>query len=273
MSNKYNPLYWLIELLAWWEGSVQPSQLAVYWQCSRQHASNKLGDYRREYPLALDYDEARKTYHPADSFIPAHITCEASEYLNWLTGYSSVTQQQLATLTLQPPPRHITPQLMRPLVQALREGRRIDVEYGSMSRPGCNGRIIAPHHLVKTNTRWHIRAWCEEKSRFLDFVLSRFHGVPDLLDKSNHTAAEDNDWNTEVDIILAADPRLSPEIQHTIQQDYGMDNGQLIVRSRACMVNYTLQGLNLDPRKLEAQAEAQQVVIVNLNDIKPWLFG
>lgn len=273
MSHKHNPSYWLIELLAWWEGNVQPSQLALYWQCSRQHASNKLGEYRREYPQALDYDEARKTYHPADSFTPTHISREANEYLNWLTGYSPVAQQQLATWTLQPPPRSITPQLMRPLVQALREGRRVDVEYGSMSRPGRDGRIIAPHHLVKTSTRWHIRAWCEEKSRFLDFVLSRFHGIPELLGKSDRSVIDDNDWNMEVEIVLAPDPRLSPEIQQTIEQDYGMKNGRLVLLSRACMVNYTLQGLNLDPRKLEAQAEAQQVVIVNLNDIKPWLFG
>lgn len=273
MSHKHNPSYWLIELLAWWEGNVQPSQLALYWQCSRQHASSKLGEYRREYPQALDYDEARKTYHPADSFTPTHISREANEYLNWLTGYSPVAQQQLATWTLQPPPRSITPQLMRPLVQALREGRRVDVEYGSMSRPGRDGRIIAPHHLVKTSTRWHIRAWCEEKSRFLDFVLSRFHGVPDLLDKSNHTAAEDNDWNMEVEIVLAPDPRLSPEIQQTIEQDYGMKNGRLVLLSRACMVNYTLQGLNLDPVKIDADAKAQQLVVVNLDDIKPWLFG
>lgn len=273
MSNKQNPSYWLIELLAWWEGKVQPSQLAMYWQCSRQHASNKLGEYRCEYPQGLDYDPACKTYFPTSDHLPVHITREANEYLNWLTGYSPVMQQQLATWTLQPPPRNITPQLMRPLVQALREGRRVDVEYGSMRRPGRNGRIIAPHHLVKTSTRWHIRAWCEEKGGFLDFVLSRFHGVPDLLGKSDRSATEDSDWNREVEIILAPDPRLSPEAQSIIKQDYGMENGQLTVRSRACMVNYTLQGLNLDTRKLEAQAEAQQIVIVNLNDIKPWLFG
>lgn len=273
MTGSRHPAHWLIELLAWWEGSVQPSQLAAYWQCTRQHASKKLNIYRAEHPHALGYNEARKAYFPTDSFTPVHISCEANEYLNWLIGYSPSPQQQLATWTWQPPPRNITPQLMRPLVQALREGLRVDVEYGSMSRAGRNGRIIAPHHLVKTSSRWHLRAWCEEKRQYLDFVLSRFHGIPDLLDKSEQAAKGDSAWNTEVDIVLAADPRLSPEIQHTIQQDYGMKNNRLIVRSRACMVNYTLQGLNLDPGKLEASAEAQQIVIVNLNDIKPWLFG
>lgn len=271
--HSQNPAYWLIELLVWWEGSVQPSRLALYWQRTRQHASKKLNEYRQEHPQALGYDSARKIYFPTHNFSPTNITREANEYLNWLTGYSPTPQQQLATWTLQPPPRNITPQLMRPLVQALREGRRVDVEYGSMSRLGRNDRIIAPHHLVKTSTRWHIRGWCEEKSKFLDFVLSRFHGTPELLGKSDQTAMNDGDWNKEVEIVLAADPRLSPAAQQIIQQDYGMENGQLVLRNRACMVNYALQGLNLDPRKLEINAEAQQIVIVNLNDIKPWLFG
>jgi hypothetical protein len=52
-----------------------------------------------------------------------------------------------------------------------------------------------------------------------------------------------------------------------------MIDGRLVLSSKACMVNYLLQSLNLDPHKLEAEAEAQQLVIVNLVDIKKWLFG
>lgn len=273
MSHKHNPSYWLIELLAWWEGNVQPSQLALYWQCSRQHASSKLGEYRREYPQALDYDEARKTYHPADSFTPAHISREANEYLNWLTGYSPVAQQQLATVTLEPPSRQITPQLMRPIVQALREGRRLDVDYGSVTSAQRTGRVIAPHHLVKTATRWHIRAWCEAKMEFRDFVLSRFHDAPELLDKASIGSEQDTSWNTRITVILQADPRLTPAKRAVIEHDYGMHNGQLQLETRACMVNYLLQSLNIDPHKIEAEPEAQQLVIVNLKDVRPWLFG
>lgn len=268
-----NPAYWLIELLTWWEGRVQPGQLALYWQCTRQHASKKLNEYRALHPDALAYSRALKAYLPASGFVPASITREANEYLNWLTGYSPATQQRLAAWTLQLPPRHITPELMRPIVQALREGRRVDVDYGSITSADRNGRVIVPHHLVKTAARWHIRAWCEDKKQFRDFVLSRFHGVPELLGKSAVTCADDEDWNTEVTVVLAPDPRLGPEQRQVIEQDYGMIEGQLLLSSKACLVNYLLQSLNLDPRKLEADAKAQQLVIVNLSDIKPWLFG
>ena len=268
-----NPAYWLIELLAWWEGKVQPGQLARYWQYSRQHASKKLHEYMGSYPKALEYSSTDKCYQPSSGFEPCHISREANEYLNWLIGYSPATQQQLATWTLQSPPRHITPQLMRPIVCALREGRRLEVDYSSISSADRNGRIIVPHHLVKTATRWHLRAWCEDKKQFRDFLLSRFHGIPDLLDKSTINSADDEGWNTEVEVILAPDPRLSGEKRKIIEQDYAMIDGRLVLSSKACMVNYLLQSLNLDPHKLEAEAEAQQLVIVNLVDIKKWLFG
>lgn len=273
MSTPHNAAFWLIELLVWWEGSVRPSQLLTYWQCTRQHASKKLDQYKQARPEALEYSAARKTYLPSASFLPSYISCQANEYLNWLVGYSPVSEQQLATLTLQPPPRKITPELMRPLIRALREGRRVDVDYGSVSRAQAEGRVIAPHHLVKTANRWHIRAWCEDNQQFRDFVLSRFNGTPELLNKNTMTAVHDEAWNTQVEVVLAPDPRLSPEKRQVIEQDYGMQNGQLSLTSRACMVNYLLQSLNLDVNKIEAQPEAQQLVIVNLNDIKPWLFG
>lgn len=271
--SAHHSRYWLIELLAWWEGRVQPSQLALYWQYSRQHASKILHEYISAYPHAFKYVAKDKNYQPLADFIPAHISQEADEYLNWLTGYSPGPQQQMAAWTLQPPPRNITPQLMRPIVQALREGRRVEVDYGSISSADRSGRIIVPHHLVKTTTRWHIRAWCEQHGQFRDFVLSRFHGIPELLDKSKLSHADDYAWNTMVQIVLAPDSRLSLEKRGVIEQDYGMQNGRLELYSKACMVNYLLQSLNLDPHKLEVEAEAQQVVIVNLADIKQWLFG
>lgn len=264
---------WLIELLAWWEGTLQPIQLSQHWQCTRQHASKKLREYMDQHQCALEYHPAKKYYSPTAAFNPQLITREANEYLNWLTGYSPAPQQQLATLTLEPPSRQITPQLMRPIVQALRDGMRLDVDYGSVTSAQRTGRVIAPHHLVKTANRWHIRAWCEEKNEFRDFVLSRFRGTPQLLNKSTVGCEQDENWNTCVTVILQADPRLTPEQLAVLEHDYDMQNGQLRLQTRACMVNYLLQSLNIDPRKIEVEPEAQQLVIANLKDIKPWLFS
>lgn len=273
MTTRTSYQHRLIELLVWWEGQIQPSRLMACWHCSRQHASQKLRDYLNDYPDALQYCSKAKTYRPAPDFVPELISGWADEYLGWLSGQAAGQPGQLPVEILQTPARTVTPHTMRPLMRALRENLRIEVDYGSVTSAERNGRIIVPHHLVKTANRWHIRAWCEKSREFRDFVLSRFHGAPELLDKSTVTSAEDDAWNTQVELILAPDHRLSPEKQQVIEQDYGMIHGQLRYATRACMVNYLLQSLNIDPHKLEAHAEAQQLVVVNFSDIRPWLFG
>lgn len=273
MTPRTSYQHWLIELQVWWEGQIQPSRLMECWHCSRQHASQKLRDYLNDYPDALQYCSKAKTYRPAPDFAPELNNGRADEYLGWLSGQTAGKSGQLPVEILQTPTRTITPQTMRPLIRALRENLRIEVDYGSVTSAERHGRIIVPHHLVKTANRWHIRAWCEKSREFRDFVLSRFYGEPELLDKSSVTPEDDQGWNTQVDIVLAPDHRLSREKQTVIEQDYGMSNGQLRYATRACLVNYLLQSLNIDAHKLESQAEAQQLVVVNISDIKPWLFG
>ncbi|HAQ86445.1 MAG TPA: WYL domain-containing protein, partial [Pseudomonas sp.] len=46
---------------------------------------------------------------------------------------------------------------------------------------------------------------------FRDFVLSRFRGEPDLMDPSENSAEQDEAWNTQVDVVIEPDVRLSAE--------------------------------------------------------------
>ena len=50
--------------------------------------------------------------------------------------------------------------------------------------PNVEIRLIAPHTLVYTGMRWHVRAYCEKNGQYRDFVLSRLRGEPELLDAS-----------------------------------------------------------------------------------------
>ena len=103
-------------------------------------------------------------------------------------------------------------------------------------------------------------------------MLSRFRGEPALLDKTSHTAAQDYGWNTEINIILKPDPRLSPAQQQVIAQDYSMQYGQLQLRTRACLAQYLLQELQVNLREHPISPEAQQLVRVNTEEVRPWLF-
>ncbi|SFX34102.1 helix-turn-helix transcriptional regulator [Marinospirillum alkaliphilum] len=277
MKDQDERRHWLLELLAWWEGSVHPSRLAEHWQMSRQHASKQLKRYNQLHPEALQYLPTEKTYHPTDAFKPVFISGDVVEYLNWATQHilpwsTDDAAPELPYETLSHPPRQVTPQLMRPLIRAIREQRRLDVDYVSLSNPDHEGRILVPHHFVNNGQRWHLRAWCEKSQDYRDFVLSRFRGEPELLNPSEQGAAQDHAWNTLVPVILQPDPRLTPAQREVIEQDYSMQNGQLQITTRACHVNYLLKGLQIHPRMLEGEPEAQQLIIVNKSDIQPWLF-
>ena len=51
-----------------------------------------------------------------------------------------------------------------------------------------------------------------------------------------------------------------------------MLNGRLEIPSRQALVKYVLQRYQIDPKNLDSKPEAQQVVIANLNALKPWLY-
>lgn len=162
---------------------------------------------------------------------------------------------------------------MRSLVSAIKQQRRVEVNYVSLSNPDGEGRIIQPHIFVKTGLRWHLRAFDEKHMEFRDFVLSRFCGEPELLDKATHTTEQDHGWNTYIELILIPDQRLNPKQKAVIEQDYQMQKGQLIIETRAALAQYLLQEMQVNIKFHDEYPEAQQLVLVNKDDIKQWLFN
>jgi predicted DNA-binding transcriptional regulator YafY len=56
------------------------------------------------------------------------------------------------------------------LLKACREGLRLETEYVSLNTPNVEVRLIAPHTLVYTGMRWHVRAYCEKNGQYRDFA-------------------------------------------------------------------------------------------------------
>ena len=92
--------------------------------------------------------------------------------------------------------RWLSGTMLRPILLACREGLRLESEYVSLANPEVEIRVMAPHTLVFTGMRWHVRAYCEKNREYRDFVLSRFRGEPDLMDESEHIREQDEAWNT-----------------------------------------------------------------------------
>ncbi|MBF7731391.1 helix-turn-helix transcriptional regulator [Pseudomonas sp. N040] len=272
--------YRLIETVAWWEGRLTTNHLMQSFGISRQQASKDINSYINEYaPRNLTYDKYLKGYVPSKLFQPLFIDDSASAYLHLLNQnheraphIDGLALAYAHTEVLQVPDRSVRPQVLRPLLKACREGLRLETEYVSFATPVSEIRLIAPHTLVYTGMRWHVRAYCEKNRAYRDFVLSRFRGVPEVLDASANDRAADAAWNTRVEVIIEPDQRLNPEQKAIIETDYGMRNGQLSVPSRGALVQYVLQRFQIDANKVETKASAQQIVVANLDALQPWLY-
>lgn len=272
--------YRLIETVAWWEGRLTTGHLIQSFGISRQQASKDINTYINEHaPRNLTYDKQLKGYVPSKLFKPRFIDDSASAYLHLLyqnneraPHIEGLALAYAHTKVLEVPDRSIRPQILRPLLKACREGLRLETEYVSLANPEPEIRLIAPHTLVYTGMRWHVRAYCEKNRKYRDFVLSRLRGEPELLDKSENLISEDTVWETAVDLVIAPDQRLSPTQRAIIETDFGMVDGQLVIPSRQALVKYVLQRYQIDPKNLDPKPEAQQIVVKNLRELKPWLY-
>jgi predicted DNA-binding transcriptional regulator YafY len=270
--------YRLIEIIAYWEGRLTTNHLCNSFGIGRQQASKDINTYLREIaPDNLEYDKQIKGYVPTVKFKPAVTTGTADEYLHILSRTKDIahTFEGLDlgfanTHMLQVPSRPVDPIILRALVNAAREQKRVDIGYLSLNNPETDGRIIVPHTLVCTPMRWHVRAYCEKNGDYRDFVLSRFRGEPDVLDRSERGVSNDKAWDTDIELVISPDPRLDALQQKVICHDYGMTKKCLTVQCKAALLQYVLQAFKLDPHKQEARAEAQQIVIGNYKEVEQW---
>lgn len=272
--------YRLIETVAWWEGRLTTGHLIQSFGISRQQASKDINTYITEHASKnLTYDKKIKGYVPSRTFKPLFIDDSASAYLHLLyqnneraPHIEGLALAYAHTKVLEVPDRSIRPEILRPLLKACRDGLRLETEYVSLKNPDTEVRLIAPHTLIYTGMRWHVRAYCEKNRQYRDFVLSRLRGEPELLGKSDNFSSIDEDWNTELAVVIAPDGRLNKAQKAIIETDFGMADGQLVVPSRRALVKYVLQRYQIDPKNLNPNPEAQQIVVTNLKELKPWLY-
>ena len=273
--------YRYIETIALWEGRLTTRHLCDTFGIGRQQASKDINNYIREVgPGNLEYDKFLKGYKPTATFEPRVTQGLADEYLHLmarnnelLNVFESLSLNVANVEVLSVPVRDVKPEVLRPIMQAARQQKRLEVDYVSINNPDREGRIIVPHTLVYTGLRWHVRAWCEKNQAYRDFVLSRFRDIPEIMDESEHGVEGDREWNTSVTIRIVPDPRLSPEQQQVVEVDYGMVQGVLEITTSGKLVPYALKLLHTNPREELDDPMAQQIVVENRAELAPWLFG
>ena len=271
--------YRMIEVIALWEGRLTTNHLIKSFGIGRQQASKDINTYLVEIgPGNLVYDKQLKGYKPSDSFVPKLTSGHADEYLHILSRSEdmTVTFNELDmgfenTTMVRPVTRNITPEILRPLVQAIREKKRVDLSYTSLKNGEEVERIISPHTLVCTPLRWHVRAYCEHSEDYRDFVLSRIRGVPALETKKIKGKEQDELWNTHLSIKLIPDSRLTEAQAKVIAHDYGMEKGTLTIPTNAALVRYVLDAYNIDINVLNSNPKGQQIILGNFEELRPYL--
>lgn len=269
--------FWFIEIQAYWRGLVNSRHIIDYFHVSRTQAQKYISAYREKYPDNLIYKDSLKGFTPTSIFSLHYITGDANEYLEWLHNKpESVVNVPDATLTnasLNLPKRRVHPHIIRQLSHAIKLNLRLEVDYVSLKNPDGEGRIIQPYIFVKTGLRWHLRAYDEKHREFRDFVLSRFNETAEILKGKTVDPNQDYAWQTYIDLKFVADLRLSPPQKRVIEQDYQMQNNELIITTRAALAQYVLQEMQVNTKFVDEYPEAQQLVLANKKDIQKWLFN
>lgn len=268
----------LFEAALLWRGVAGTPDLTDVFGISRVQASNDIGVYRDLFPGNIVYNATRKRYEPAPGFRPRLVRGSADEFLPLLAAGAG-TEDQLVLLgavlppveVVRPPSREAPLALVQLVARAVREAAQVRGAYQSLARPERREVRLWPHALAFNGFRWHARCFSEEHGEFRDFVLARFCGRPRVRDGARPAAAEparDAAWTTTVTVRIAPHPALSPAQAEVVAADWGMRQGELRVPVRGALAGYFLRLMRLD-----AQAENTELVLLNADELAPYVFG
>lgn len=265
-------------------GWVRTQALIEAFGISRAQASKDFAAYMALRPQNLTYNRSRKYYEVGDGFQPLLLKGHTAELLDLLKATATegddpdhpvlaLAHHFPPVALLHPAERHVDLNLFRLLSQATFNRQTLRIDYQSLNRDVPATRTLSPHTLVYNGYRWHVRAWSEEHGEFRDFVLSRFRGKPELIEKPGPDSTEDTAWQTDVELVIAPHPDLNPTQRAVITDDYGMIDGRLTLTLRAALLPYQLRLMQIDPDQEHPDPKAQQIVAANRETIAPWLWS
>lgn len=258
-----------------WDGRLNRADLIAFFGISVPQASKDIARYMELAPGNLRYDASAKVYVAVPAFQPLYATSSPSRYLSdLLASEIGVLESEASFVGWRPPVAHVpapgralNADTLVLLLRAMRATQGVRVLYQSMSRPRAIRRTLTPHAFAHDGFRWHVRAYCHDREEFRDFVIPRMLEV-ELAAPAGPGAAADVEWQTTVELVLQANPKLSSAHQRVVELDYGMKNGEVALSCRQALLFYVLRqlGLNASSNDME-RPEAHQVVLKNRSKI------
>jgi predicted DNA-binding transcriptional regulator YafY len=270
----------LLETTILMVGWIRVQAIMETFGISRAQASKDFQIYQTARPDNLVYNKSAKYYEVGVGFTPLLLTGKTSELLSvFHTPHTpnppvlALSAYQPNAVAINPLDREIDLTIFRLISCAAYNHKKIRVRYQSLTQPEPQERVLSPHTLVFSGYRWHLRAYSDYHLQYRDFVLARIKGVPELLNEAGEPDANDAGWYTEVPVIIGVHPDLPENHKQVIAEDYGMDNYQVEVSIKGALVNYFLKLMYLEPSREHPDPKVQQIVVVNKNEIKQYIWG
>lgn len=263
-----------LEHRIFWHGSIGLADLMSVMEISRAQASKDINAYIAEHPEHLFYDKSARTYVMGPEFAPHYMVIDAAEHLQSLSAISKgapasnadwiVDQPDILTLAL--PARGLNPSIVKSVINACTQQRRLSIKYQSMSTDMPTRREIEPHALAHDGFRWHARAFCLKDQAFKDFVLSRMTEAISS-NRAESDPEQDSDWTETITLLISAHPDLTDGQRRIIELDYGMTGGMAELVVRKCLLFYNLKRLGLDTRPDTRAPQDQHIVLRNADEV------
>ncbi|MFT5725709.1 MAG: hypothetical protein ACI9JN_002836 [Bacteroidia bacterium] len=266
-----------IEYMVYWEGGVNATRLSRFFGIQANVISKSISQYRQLHPGSVYYNgkDPEKLYIATDSFTPTYISIFWSSYIGFMLANGSNHLKHLYGLGVVSntiaPLCNPKPETTRILMKAIRLKCSVSIKYKSRNHPNGKRRTIIPHAICNDGLRWHCRAYCCLRERFSDFNLGRMDELA-IEEKKVCLEQDDPSWNTYVDIIINAHPMLDKPEQTLVLSDYGHEK-RFIVRTRAALVDYTIQFYRLGRNGKGSDPKRHPLIVVNMDELKPYLFS
>lgn len=264
-----------IEFRLFWNGRLNRGDLAETFGISHQQASADFATYQKIAPSNVVYDNALKAYIRSPNFVAALIGDNSDRYLlqvvaidsGWIqkedTWFDQLPPVEVVTLPRKP----VAPKTLLAVLDCIRERKKLEVDYRSMTGTSPSWRWIAPHAMSFNAGRWYVRAWSEEHNDFRDYSLLRIQQTGETADTPNRSML-DYEWTQRIDLVIAPNPELSEDRKRAIESEYGMANGEVLIPVRLSLSFYLMSEHNLDVLPDKLPAVKQQLVLKNRQDVE-----
>jgi len=263
-----------IDFRLFWDGRFNRSDLAHTFGISAQQASADIAHYEKLAPQNLRYDRAEKAYRRSEAFAPAFIGKTIERYLlqlvaienRWMrpedTWFDTTPSVEVVTLGRRP----TNPTVLLRVLDAIRNGLEIDIDYASLTGSVQPSRAIAPHALSHSAGRWYVRSWSREHNDFRDYNLNRISVVKGQRFTSVNPKL-DFEWVHMINLVIVPNPELSAERQAAVAAEHAMTEDRLTRPCRLSLSFYLMSEYNLDVEPGVLKPEKQQIVLQNRDEV------